>query len=73
MYRVGSPINTTASGAIQFFNTNVHTWSLGPRLVMTKLDSVALVYQQSLINQSQAQTRPTRRPEVRRLIQIHNR
>ncbi len=32
VYRVGSPINTTASGAIQFFNTNVHTWSVGPRL-----------------------------------------
>ena len=56
VYRVGSPINTTASGAIQFFDTNVHTWSVGPRLQMTKLDSVALVYQQSLINQSQALT-----------------
>ena len=56
VYRVGSPINTTQSGAIQFFDTNVHTWSVGPRLQMTKLDSVALVYQQSLINQSQAQT-----------------
>ena len=56
MYRVGSPIHTTTSGAIQFFDTNVHTWSAGPRLQMTKLDSVALLYQQNLISQTLAQS-----------------
>ena len=55
-YRVGSPIQTTTSGAVQFFDTNVHTWTAGPRLQMTKLDSVALLYQQNLISQTLAQS-----------------
>jgi hypothetical protein len=55
-YRAGSPINTTASGQARFFDTNLHTWSAGPRLQMTKLDGIAFLYEQSLISQKQSQT-----------------
>jgi hypothetical protein len=54
MYRVGSPINTTASGAVQFFDTTVHNFSIGPRLQMTRQDGVALLYQRSQISQTLA-------------------
>jgi len=54
--RYGTPINTTASGAVQFFNTNIHTWSAGPRVQVGQRDAVALLYQQSLISQTLAQT-----------------
>jgi hypothetical protein len=56
LYRIGSPINTTASGAVQFFDTTVHTFSIGPRLQMTRQDGVALLYQRSQISQTLAQT-----------------
>jgi opacity protein-like surface antigen len=56
MYRVGSPINTSASGTVQFFDTTVHTFSIGPRLQMTRQDGVGLLYQRSQISQAQAQT-----------------
>jgi hypothetical protein len=55
-YRVGSPINTTASGAVQFFDTTVHNFSIGPRLQVTRQDGVALLYQRSQIIQTQSQT-----------------
>jgi hypothetical protein len=55
-YRVGSPINTTASGAVAFFDTTVHNFSIGPRLQMTRQDGVALLYQRSQISQTQSQT-----------------
>jgi opacity protein-like surface antigen len=56
LYRVGSPINTTASGAVQFFDTTVHNFSLGPRLQVTRQDGVALLYQRSQISQTLSQT-----------------
>jgi hypothetical protein len=56
IYRVGSPINTTASGAVQFFDTTVHNFSLGPRLQITRQDGVALLYQRSQISQTLSQT-----------------
>jgi hypothetical protein len=56
VYRVGSPINTTASGAVQFFDTTVHNFSLGPRLQITRQDGVALLYQRSQISQTLSQT-----------------
>jgi opacity protein-like surface antigen len=52
LYRVGSPIQTTASGAVNFFDTTVHTWSVGPRLEVSRLDGLAFLYQQSLISQT---------------------
>jgi opacity protein-like surface antigen len=51
-YRVGSPIQTTASGAVQFFDTTVHNFSIGPRLQITRQDGVALLYQRSHISQT---------------------
>jgi hypothetical protein len=50
LYRVGSILAATDTGAT-FFNTTVHTWSVGPRLELAHRDSIALLYQQSLINQ----------------------
>jgi hypothetical protein len=55
LYRAGSPINTTAEGAVQFFDTLVHSWSLGPRLEVSRLDNIALLYRQSLISQTLSQ------------------
>jgi hypothetical protein len=56
IYRVGTPINTTASGAVQFFDTTVHNFSIGPRLQVTRQDGVALLYQRSQISQTLSQT-----------------
>jgi opacity protein-like surface antigen len=56
LYRAGTPINTTATGAVQFFDTLMHSWSVGPRLEVSRLDNIALLYQQNLIIQSLAQT-----------------
>jgi len=54
IYRVGSPINTTASGAVQFFDTIVQTWSIGPRLQVSRLDGISLLYQKMFISQTLA-------------------
>jgi opacity protein-like surface antigen len=51
IFRVGSPIQTTASGSVNFFDTTVHTLSVGPRLEVSRIDGIALLYQQSLISQ----------------------
>jgi opacity protein-like surface antigen len=56
LYRVGSPIQTTEAGAVTFFDTTVHTFSVGPRLQMTRQDGVALLYQRSQITQTQVET-----------------
>jgi opacity protein-like surface antigen len=42
----------TDTGAT-FFDTVVNAWSVGPRLQLTRFDTVAVLYQQSLINQTQ--------------------
>jgi hypothetical protein len=55
LYRVGSILAATSTGAT-FFDTTVHTWSAGPRLRLGRVDSIALLYQQSLINQTIAQS-----------------
>jgi hypothetical protein len=52
IYRVGSILAPTDTGA-SFFDTLVHTWSAGPRLELTREDSISLLYQQSLISQTQ--------------------
>ena len=52
LYRIGSILAATSTGAT-FFDTVVNGWSVGPRLQMTRADSVAVLYQQSLINQTQ--------------------
>lgn len=49
-YRVGSILAATSTGA-RFFDTNVHTWSVGPQYHITPTDSISLSYQQSLISQ----------------------
>ncbi len=51
VYRVGSIYSTTSSGAT-FFDTTVHQWSVGPRLTLSRADSLALLYQQGLISQT---------------------
>lgn len=41
-------------GGVNFFDTNTHTWSGGPRYQLTRNDSIAAVYRQSFITQSVA-------------------
>jgi hypothetical protein len=43
--------NLTGTGAT-FFNTNVHTWSVGPGYRLTPAESITLLYQQSLVSQT---------------------
>jgi hypothetical protein len=64
IYRVGSAINTTASGAVQFFDTIAHTWSVGPRLQVSRIDGISLLYQQSLISQTLAAVGQTQTPNA---------
>jgi len=52
LYRVGSILAATSTGP-SFFNTVVNAWSVGPRLQLTRADTVAVLYQQSLISQTQ--------------------
>jgi len=53
LIRVGSVLVTGSSG-ISFFDTNQHAWSAGPRLQVSRIDSIALLFQQTLISQSLA-------------------
>jgi hypothetical protein len=55
LFRVGSILAATNTGAT-FFDTTMHNWSVGPRLEVSRLDGIALLYQQSLITQSLSQT-----------------
>jgi opacity protein-like surface antigen len=55
LFRVGSILAATSTGAT-FFDTTMHTWSVGPRFEVSRLDGIALLYQQSLITQSLSQT-----------------
>ena len=50
LYRVGSILALTTTGA-SFFDTNVHSWSVGPGYRLTRADSISLSYQQSLVTQ----------------------
>ncbi len=56
-YRVGSIIALTSTGAT-FFDTNIHTWSMGPGFRLSPVDHVALSYQQSLVSQSVTNSGP---------------
>jgi hypothetical protein len=51
LYRVGSILAATSSGAT-YFDTMVHDWSAGPRWTVTRNDTVSLFYEQSLIHQT---------------------
>jgi len=51
LFRVGSVFAQTSTGA-SFFDTNLHTWSAGPRWQLSHIDSVTLLFQQSLISQT---------------------
>ncbi len=51
-YRVGSILALTSTGA-SFFDTNVHSWSVGPGYRLTRADSVSLLYKQSLVTQTE--------------------
>jgi opacity protein-like surface antigen len=52
LYRVGSILAAGATGAT-FFDTNMHTWSAGPRYVLSRQDSLSLSYQRSDVTQTQ--------------------
>ncbi len=57
MYRVGSIVALTSTGAA-FFDTNIHTWSMGPGFKLSPVDHVALLYQQSLVSQKLTSSGP---------------
>ncbi len=57
MYRVGSIVALTSTGAA-FFDTNIHTWSVGPGFKLSPVDHVALLYQQSLVSQKLTSSGP---------------
>jgi len=50
VYKVGSILAATSTGA-SFFNTTYNTWSAGPKLQLTPIESIALLFQQSFIHQ----------------------
>jgi hypothetical protein len=49
--RFGSVLAQTSTGAT-FFDTNVHTWSVGPGYRLTQAENISLLYQQSLVSQT---------------------
>jgi hypothetical protein len=49
--RFGSLFALTSTGAT-FFNTNIHTWSVGPGYRLTQAENISLLYQQSLVSQT---------------------
>lgn len=57
VYRVGSIVALTSAGAA-FFDTNIHTWSVGPGFKLSPVDHVALSYQQSLVSQKLTNSGP---------------
>jgi opacity protein-like surface antigen len=52
-FRVGSVLAAGATGAA-FFDTNLHTWSAGPRYKVTRQDNLSLLYQRSQVSQTQS-------------------
>jgi hypothetical protein len=48
---------------VSFFNTNVHTYSVGPGYRLTQVDNVSLEYKQSFVTQTQSNT-TTPAPEL---------
>jgi opacity protein-like surface antigen len=58
LYRLGSLLAQGATGA-SFFDTTMHTWSAGPRYILTRQDSLSLSYQRSQVNQTQTGGGPT--------------
>jgi opacity protein-like surface antigen len=57
LYRVGSILAAGATGA-SFFDTTVHSFSAGPRYVLTREDNVGLTYKRSDTTQTQANVAP---------------
>jgi hypothetical protein len=49
--RFGSFLALTSTGAT-LFDTNVHTWSVGPGYRLTQAENISLLYQQSLVSQT---------------------
>jgi hypothetical protein len=49
--RFGSILALTSTGAT-FFNTNVHSWSVGPGYRLTQAENISLLYSQSLVSQT---------------------
>ena len=47
LYRVGSILALTTTGA-SFFDTNVHSWSVGPGYRLTRADSISLFISKAL-------------------------
>jgi hypothetical protein len=53
--RIGRVQGGDLGGATVFFDTMAHTWSGGPRYLLTRNDSVGVKYRQTFITQSAAQ------------------
>ena len=49
--KTGSILAATSTGAT-FFNTNSQNWSVGPRYILTREDSLAFSYEQTLLTQT---------------------
>ncbi|GKS58301.1 hypothetical protein YTPLAS18_18280 [Nitrospira sp.] len=52
LFRVGSVLTSTTTAGPAFFNTNVQTYSVGPNLRLSRSETIALLYQQSFVNQT---------------------
>ncbi len=50
-FRVGSILVLSSTGAA-FFDTNIHSWSLGPSYRLTPVDYLSFSYQQGLVTQT---------------------
>jgi opacity protein-like surface antigen len=57
VYRVGSILAAGATGA-SFFDTTLHSFSAGPRYVLTRQDSIGLTYKRTQTTQTQANVAP---------------
>jgi opacity protein-like surface antigen len=57
VYRVGSILAAGATGPA-FFDTTVHSFSAGPRYVLTRQDSIGLGYKRSQTTQTQTDVAP---------------
>ncbi len=51
LYRVGSILVLNTTGAT-FFDTNLHSWSVGPSYRISPVDHLSVTYQQSLVTQT---------------------
>lgn len=56
LFRAGSFFVESTAGGPTFFDTNIHRWSVGPSLRLSRGDTLTLKYQDTQMNQSGAAT-----------------